>query len=352
IDLSRLKSTLVENGQCGIVHAPPPSLETVALPYSFYTQEDIDHRILYVETSRGCPFRCMYCTSAGHAPMRFFPQDKLLGELDAVLRRGARRLKFLDRSFNHNGDHGLAVLDFLLAHPMTTDARNRGTPFQFHFEFTPYALTEAWRERLCRFAPGELHIEVGIQAWNTAVTARLHRPCSLETADETLRFLIHEARADVHADLIVGLPGETEESIHNGFNHLARLSPSELQVGILKRLPGTELARRYREWNLCFSDDPPYEVLQTDTLPFETLCRLKRFAQCWDRLYNRRRFPEAMRLLLTETPSPFHAVSAVAQWLHAKHGRLHALSPKQLAHALLATHPSPEMARALKAVTG
>ena len=169
-----------------------------------------------------------------------------------------------------------------------------------------------------------------------------------QTAEESLRFLIHEAKADVHADLIFGLPGETLESAIDGFNYLVSLRPAEIQVGILKNLPGTHLEQRFVEFDLCFSPDPPYEILSTSTLSFETLCQLKRFARCWDMVYNHHRFPMSISLLLKNSSSPFEDIMALSNIIYTEHKRMYALSPKQIAKALYSLHPTEEMQCALE----
>lgn len=315
----------------GFVTPPPPDLDRVALPYGLYTDTDLAARMVYVESTRGCPFACAYCTSGDAGGIRRFPLDTLLPALRALLDRGARGLKFLDRSFNQGGDHALAVLDFL------SDHWREG--LTVHFEFTPQPLSAAWRDRLLRFPPGGLHLEVGIQTWDAAVARRIRRPFDEATAEATLRFLVAEARANVHADLIAGLPGEDLDGFARGFDRLLAFGPAELQVGILKRLPGTTLARQSDELNLRFSPDPPYEVLATDRIPFAQMRRLARFARCWELLYNRGRFRRTAPLLWADGGSPFERVMAVADWLQERYGRLHALAPKQIAEAVAATVP-------------
>jgi len=320
------------------------TLENIQLPYSLYSDDDIKHRVIYAETSRGCPFQCVYCTSAGQGPIRFFPQESLFKELETLIQRGARKFKFLDRSFNHNGNEGLAVFDFFLR-------QKQSFPhdlFQLHFEFTPFPLLDDWKKRLCLFQPGELHLEVGIQTWNMEVAKRIQRPMNPTTAQESLHFLIHEAKADVHADLILGLPGETLESAVEGFNRLVSLRPAEIQVGILKNLPGTHLEQRFAEFDLCFSPDPPYEILSTSTLSFETLCLFKRFARCWDMVYNHHRFPNCISLLLKNSASPFNDIMTLSNTIYAEHQRMYALSPKQIAKALYSLYPMDEMKVALE----
>lgn len=313
----------------GIVVAPAPDLATVSLPYALYSASDLATRTVYVESTRGCPFGCEYCTSADSGGIRRFPLDRLLSAFEELLARGARRLKFLDRSFNHGGDHALAVLDFFLA---------RGVgDLTLHFEFTPHALPEAWRTRLLRFPPGALHVEVGIQTWNPEVGRRIRRTIDPAAADATLRFLIEEAHAGVHADLIVGLPGEGIAGFSAGFDRLVAMRPAELQVGILKLLPGTAIGRHAEAFGLRFSPDPPYEVLASERIPFAEMRRLARFARCWELLGNRGRFVHTAPMLWSDGSSPFQRTMTLADWLHARYGRLHALAPKQIAEAIVAT---------------
>ena len=327
-----------------VIHAPPVNVANIQLPYALYSAADIAHRVIYVETSRGCPFHCDYCTSAGQGPIRFFPQEKLWPHFQSLLERGARKFKFLDRSFNHNGSHGLAVLDFFL----DSKRERRLDALQLHFEFTPYPLNGEWRKRLSAFAPGELHLEVGIQTWDSGVAARIRRPMDPDVVMESLRFLIHDAKADVHADLIVGLPGETRESISEGFNRLVALRPSEIQVGILKDLPGTAMRRHAQEFRLVFSPEPPYEILETSTLPFDEMCRLARFARCWDMIYNHRRFTRSVSLALENSASPFEDIMRLSDAIYAEHRRMHALSPRQIAKALSTLYPTLDMKTALE----
>ncbi len=170
----------------------------------------------------------------------------------------------------------------------------------------------------------------------------MHRLLDRAAADETLHFLIRKAQANVHADLIAGLPGETPASFAEGFDHLVALAPAELQVGLLKSLPGTETRRTAKDEGLVFSPDPPYEILATPAIPFAEMQRLARFARCWELLYNRRRFPTAAPLLWTGGRSPSACVLALSDRLQERHGRLHTLSPASLAEALLDAVPPSE----------
>ncbi len=308
-----------------LIQAEPPDLKTVALPYRLYTDADIAHRLVYVESSRGCPFRCAYCTSSG-SRVRTFPTGALLEAFGVLLDRGVRQFKFLDRSFNHGGEASLAVLDFFLA--------RASVGLRLHFEMTPDLPDAAWRDRLSRFDPGVLHIEMGIQTWNPVVAKTIRRPLNPTAAERTLRWMINEAKADVHADLIAALPGESPASFAAGFDRLVALDPAEIQVGILKRLPGTDIARHDAAWGVTWNPLPPYEIVENALFSYSALCRIERFSRCWDLLYNRGRFVRSVRLLWRDGGSPFARVSRVSERVYARSGRMHGISPKRLAEAL------------------
>lgn len=238
-----------------------------------------------------------------------------------------RRFKFLDRSFNHGGAQSLAVLEFFrarLCHGL-----------RLHFEFTPEAPDAAWQSLLAQFPPHTLHIEIGVQTFNPEVARRIRRPLDPARVAESLRFMIHEARADVHADLIAGLPGETRESFATGFDRLVRLGPAEIQLGILKRLPGTQIGRHDAEFGVRWNPLPPYDILESATMTFAQLRDMERISRCWDMLYNRGRFAHTVPLLWRDGASPFERTARVAESVHARCGRMHDISPKRLAEALM-----------------
>jgi hypothetical protein len=295
----------------------------LVLPYDLYTDADLARRTLYVESSRGCPFRCAYCTS-GATRLRLAPPDLLFPAFDRLLDRGARAFRFLDRSFNASEEHACGVLDFFLA--------RRPARLSLHVEVVPTRLGDAFRNRLLAFPPGVLHLEVGVQTLNPAVARRVGRAGDPDTAMETIGFLMSEARATVHVDLIFGLPGEDEASFAAGFDRLVReLDPPELQVNLLKRLPGTPLATDPQFAGLVFNPNPPYELLASDAMDFGTVNRLQSFARCWELVHNRGRFPRAAARVWQEgDASPFARYAALAAQIRTAEGRLHALGADRL----------------------
>jgi len=326
--LNSQRSTL--NAQSnGLIVAEPEAPATLALPYDLYSEIDLAQRTVYAETSRGCPHACAYCTSAGTG-LRLIPLDRLLPALDRLWQRGLRRFKFLDRSFNAPAAHAVAVLDFF-APRVTSDT-------SLHFEINADHLHPDVAARLAAFPRGALHLEVGIQTLNPRTALIAGRTADRERTLANLRFLARETGAVVHADLIFGLPGEDEASFARGFDRLFETcEPPELQVNLLKGLPGTRFVREAAPLGLAFNPEPPYELLRSDAMDFETLLRLQRAARTWEIVHNRSRFPNAFAALRNASaPSLFQSVQSLAERIHAQEGRLHAIGLPRLAGHLRA----------------
>jgi radical SAM superfamily enzyme YgiQ (UPF0313 family) len=352
----------------------------LALPYDLYTDEDIAHRVLYVEASRGCPFRCEFCLSSLDVPVRNVPLDAFLGAMRRLLDRGARQFKFVDRTFNLNLNVSRAILEFF---------RERYTPGMFlHFEMIPDRLPEALRAAIRAFPAGALQFEVGVQSLNDDVCARISRRQDVARLADNLRFLRDETGVHVHADLIVGLPGEDLASFGRGFDRLVAMRPQEIQVGVLKRLRGTPIVRHDAEWGMAYSASPPYEVLRTNHVGFADMQRMRRFARYWELIANSGNFVRTTPLIWradaqgegaaaqrvsagperaaaaaaaaadadsasSSSSSPFVSFLRLSDWLFARVGRHHAIALPRLAELLFqyltseAGRDVPEVAAAL-----
>jgi radical SAM superfamily enzyme YgiQ (UPF0313 family) len=292
-----------------IIAAELPDFAKLALPYDLYTEDDIAHRIIYVEASRGCPFTCEFCLSSLDVPVRQVPLPAFLEHLQGLLERGVKQFKFVDRTFNLNANVSKAILEFFLA-------RHQPGHF-FHFEMVPDRLPETLRESIAAFPPGALQFEVGVQTFNEEVGGLIKRRQNYERLAENFRFLRAHTGVHIHADLIVGLPGESVESFAAGFDRLIALGPQEIQVGILKRLRGTPIVRHDTEWQMIYNPHPPYEILQNKLIDFATMQKLRRFARYWDMVGNSGNFV-ATTPLIWEDASPFEAFMRWSEWLHAK----------------------------------
>ena len=335
-----------------IIPAELPTLTSLASPYDFYTDEDLAHRVVYVEASRGCPFTCEFCLSSLDLPVRAFPLDAFLSAMQRLLDRGATQFKFVDRTFNLHLPTSMGILQFFLD-------RWRDGLF-LHFEMIPDRLPEQLRALIRKFPPGAVQFEVGIQTFDDATSKNISRRQNLERLADNLRFLREETGVHVHADLIVGLPGEGMESFGRGFDRLVALGPQEIQVGILKRLRGTPIIRHDAEFAMRYAPHPPYEILATRDISFPDMQRMRRFARYWDLVANSGNFSKTLTLLwgggvsnqsgkvisnqsdaapgdtlITDhCPSPFASFLRFSDWLHATLRRTHQIALQSMAQGL------------------
>jgi len=309
-----------------IVSAELPPLNQLASPYELYTDEDLAHRVIYVEASRGCPFTCEFCLSSLDIPVRAFPIDAFLASMQRLLDRGATQFKFVDRTFNLHLPTSTGILTFFLD-------RWRDGLF-LHFEMVPDRLPEQLRALIRRFPPGAVQFEVGIQTFDDATSKNISRRQNLDRLEDNFRFLREETGVHIHADLIVGLPGEGMESFGRGFDRLVRLGPQEIQVGILKRLRGTPIVRHDQEYGMIYAPNPPYEILATRDIAFPEMQRMRRFARYWDIVANSGNFTGTLTLLWRDGASPYAQFLRFSNWLHATLRRTHQIALHVIAQAL------------------
>ena len=310
-----------------VIQGEQPPLNEIALPYAEYSDADLAHRLLYVEASRGCPFKCEFCLSSLDQTAWAFDLEKFLAAMQVLHQRGARHFKFVDRTFNLKIDASVRVLQFFLER-LTED-------LFLHFEIVPDHLPERLKALIVQFPPGVLQLEIGVQSFNPEVQQRISRRQDNAKTEANLHWLTQASHAHLHADLIFGLPGETLQSFAAGFNRLYALRPDEIQLGILKRLRGTPIERHSVEHAMVYETEAPYSVLQTGVLDAGTVLRYTRFARYWDLLANSARFKQTLPLLLErDPPSPFHAFLAFSDWLWRRTEQTKELSPELLVDAL------------------
>jgi len=306
--------------QVKVIAGEQPDLARIELPFAYYTAEDIDKRFLYVEASRGCPFKCEFCLSSLDRTAWPFDLDAFLSGLHALYARGARHFRFVDRTFNLKVASSVRILEFFLAR---MDER-----LFVHFEVIPDHLPDRLKEVIARFPRGSLQFEVGIQTWNPEVQALISRRQDNAKAEANLEWLRVQSNAFVHADLIAGLPGEDLTSFGEGFDRVYALRPHEIQVGILKRLRGTPIARHTERYSLRFNPDAPYNVLSTDRMSFTNMQRVARFARYWELVGNSGRFQRAVPLLVGV--NPFDRFLRFSDWLFARTGKTHEFALERL----------------------
>lgn len=305
-----------------VIQGGLPALAELELPYSLYSDKDVAHRVIYVEVSRGCPFTCEFCLSSVDIPVRQFDHIKVLAEIDALYKRGARSFKFIDRTFNLNIRVATDILRFFL---------DRMEPGLFvHFEMVPDRFPDKLRDVVSQFPPGALQLEIGVQTLNPHVGELIRRRQNVDALFDNLSYLRNHTAAYLHVDLIVGLPGEDLASFGAGFDRLVAIDPHEIQVGVLKRLRGTPIARHSEAFSMRFSEDPPYEVISTQDVSFAEMRRMERFSRYWDVVANSGNFRDSRALLWRDGDSPWRLFMEFSDWLYARVGRSSSIELKAL----------------------
>ncbi|MFC1750039.1 DUF4080 domain-containing protein [Pseudomonadota bacterium] len=303
-----------------IIRTTPAKLEELLLPYKHYSDEDIAHRIIYVEASRGCPFKCEFCLSALDKTAWPFDIDLFLNEMDGLYKRGARHFKFVDRTFNMKIDNSIRIMEFFL--------KRLNDELFLHFEIIPDHLPDKLKETISRFPAGNLQFEVGVQSFNEKTQTLISRKQDNKKTEENLRWIRQQTQAHIHADLIIGLPGEDMHSFGAGFDRLVELNPHEIQVGILKRLRGSPIIRHTNEFDMRYNPLPPYNILSNNLIDFKTMQQLNRFARYWDMIANSGRFPNTLPILLES--APFNNFLKLSHWLFEATGQTHKINLKRL----------------------
>ncbi|MDR0998084.1 MAG: radical SAM protein [Treponema sp.] len=349
------------------IDAPGADLSLVRSAYHLYTAEDLTRKLVYVEASRGCPFSCEFCLSPawrsplgkGQGPgfdglpepprrVREFPLEAFLGEMEDLIRRGARTFKFLDRTFNYDSRRARTIMEFFLRR---IGERTGEPPFCVHFEFFPSPIPPELRETLRRFPPGSLRLELGIQTFNPRTARLIKRGGNTAEALETLEFLVRETAAIIHADLIAGLPGEDMGSFGAGFDRLWKALSAgmkaeprdgeaghgrvEIQLGILKLLPGAAISRHTEACRMRYSPAPPYQVIGTAAMPAADLDRVKNFARFWELIVNRGNFDGLAARFFPPGELVFDCFMNLSDRLLERFGRNWGIDRRELREALL-----------------
>ena len=255
-------------------------LSSIPFPYTEEDMEDLEHKIIYYESSRGCPFSCQYCLSGNKNTVRFFPQERTLEELQWFIDHSVKQVKFVDRTFNCAPHHHRPLMEFM---------RDSDTDMNFHLEMEPELMTEWETNILCETPPGRIQIEVGVQSTHKKTLDAINRYNDWPYIQKSIRPIIQAGRTHVHMDLIVGLPHEDFNRFGQSFNDLFSLQPHALQIGFLKLLKGSGV-RRMREYKYVADPLAPYEVLSTHVLPYDDVRFLKYFEDVFERFYNSERF--------------------------------------------------------------
>lgn len=254
-------------------------LAAIPFPYTGAELSGIREKILYYETSRGCPFSCAYCLSCATAGVRFLPLTRVFQELSFFVRHDVRQVKFVDRTFNAKKSHFLPILEWIANLPATCRTN-------FHFEVAIDYLDEDVLAVLARMPEGRVQLEIGIQSTNEATLAAVSRVNHWQDIASHIRTILGFHNMHLHVDLIIGLPGEGLASFHRSFNDVFALQPDALQLGFLKFLKGAAMMELVPRYNYAYMPMAPYEVLQSDALMYGEIRWLHIFEDVFERYYN------------------------------------------------------------------
>ncbi len=284
------------------------------LPFWYKNMEDFAYRIIYYESSRGCPFSCSYCLSSIDRSMDFRSIDRVCRELDFFLEKKVPQVKFVDRTFNCRKEHALPILRHILAHD------NGET--NFHFEIAADLLDEDYFAVMEKLRPGAVQLEIGVQSTCPETIEEIHRRMDFHKVAAVVRRISSWRNIHIHLDLIAGLPFEDLQRFRISFDDVYSLRPQQLQLGFLKVLKGSDMERLAPGYDLIYADQPPYEVLSTRWLSYEDLCRLKQIEETVELYYNSGQFAHTLEFMLSRFHGPYAMYESLAAWFdrHALFG--------------------------------
>ncbi len=270
-------------------HGPQRLLSLDEIPFYYDDMAGFENRIVYYESSRGCPFSCSYCLSSIDKTVRFRSLDLVLPELQFFLDHKVPQVKFVDRTFNCKREHTLGIWRYLVEH-------DNGIT-NFHFEVSADIFDEEELELIGKMRPGLIQLEIGIQSTNPDTIREIHRHMDLVKLKRAVDRVYDYRNTHQHLDLIAGLPYENYESFMRSFDDVYRMRPDQLQMGFLKVLKGSYMEEQVAAYDLKYRGIPPYEVLSTKWLPYSDVIRLKGVEDMVEVYYNSGQFPATMKLL-------------------------------------------------------
>lgn len=288
-----------------------PVMDMSRIPFLYPSLDGFENRIVYYESSRGCPFSCSYCLSSIDKSVRFRNVKLVLQELDFFLERKVPQVKFVDRTFNAKKSHAMAIWKHILEH-------DNGVT-NFHFEITADLLDEEELELISRMRPGLIQLEIGVQSTNPDTIRAIRRKMDLDR----LRYVVERINAGKnvhqHLDLIAGLPFEDYDSFGRSFNDVYAMEPEQFQLGFLKVLKGSYMHEKVEEYDLKYRGKAPYEVLSTKWLPYSDVLRLKGVEDMVEVYYNSRQFLKTLKLFEQEFGNAFSMYEYMAQYYDENH---------------------------------
>lgn len=280
------------------------------LPFLYEDLGKFQNRIIYYESQRGCPFKCAYCLSAIDKSVRLRDIETVKKELQYFLDHKVSQVKFIDRTFNCNAAHALAIWRYLL--------ENDNGVTNFHFEIAADLMTEEELEVLKQMRPGLIQLEIGVQSTNEQTLHAINRYMSLEHLRQVVDKIHSFHNIHQHLDLIAGLPYEDYDSFVTSFNDVYSMRPQQLQLGFLKVLKGSPIEEKAEEYGIVYNSRPPYEVLYSRWIPYDDVLRLKGIEEMVELYYNSCQFTHTLPVLEKEFSSPFALYEALSQYYEEK----------------------------------
>ena len=282
------------------------ALDLSNIPFIYEHIEDFDNRIVYYESSRGCPFSCSYCLSSIDKCLRFRDLDLVRRELQFFIDHEVPQVKFVDRTFNCRHDHAMAVWSYIKEH-------DRGIT-NFHFEVAADLLNDEEIALIHSMRPGLIQLEIGVQSTNPDTVREIRRRMDLVKVEGNVAAVREARNVHQHLDLIAGLPYEDYDSFARSFDRVYAMKPDQLQLGFLKVLKGSLMHEKTEEYGLVYQDRPPYEVLSTKWLSYSDVIRLKKIEEMVEVYYNSGQFRNTMEQLVRAYTSPFEMYGALADY--------------------------------------
>ncbi|MBE7021970.1 MAG: DUF4080 domain-containing protein [Ruminococcaceae bacterium] len=266
---------------------PAREADMPSLPFPYDEADPVftEGRIIYYETSRGCPYRCAFCLSGAAGSLRFLPVSRVMREIDFFVSHGVPLVKLVDRTFNADPDRALRIIEYI---------KERGGDTTFHFEIRAESMTEALIKSLQEAPKGMFQLEIGVQSVNADTLERVNRRANIARLQEVVRALLKNDNIHLHLDLIAGLPGESFAAFLHSFHTLMALRPHNLQLGFLKKLKGSNLAAPGSK----FSNFPPYEVISSNAMSYAELLRLAAAEDMLEKYYNSGAFSRSVSYIL------------------------------------------------------
>ena len=286
-------------------------MSQIPFPYAFMDMKELEHRIIYYESSRGCPFSCAYCLSSIDKKLRFRSLDLVLPELEWFLQAKVPQVKFVDRTFNCKKSHAMAIWQYIRDH-------DNGVT-NFHFEIAADLLDKDELDLLSTMRPGLVQLEIGVQSTNEKTLEAIRRKTDIEEIREITETINSWHNIHQHLDLIAGLPGEDLDSFKKSFNDVYEMEPEQLQLGFLKVLKGSYMEELIPTCDLLYSAAPPYEVLCTKWLSYGDVLELKDIEEMTEVHYNSRQFTCTLKELEKEFDTPYEMFSFMAGYYNKNH---------------------------------